>query len=140
MATSGERGAAGASAVDVTLALANPGAGADWQTNPTGTHQLVAVFAQLVTSATVANRLPALQILDPTGHIACSLPASSVQAASLTETYLWGQGLPFSSGQNANLVPLPTGLTLGQTWTIKTVSTALQAGDQWSAIVLTFSG
>lgn len=124
----------------VTQAVANPAAGVDFTTNSAGTRGLLAVFATLVTSATVANRLPALQVVDGAGHVVASLPASSVQAAGLTETYLWAVGNPFSSGQNANFAPLPSGLVVAPTWTVKAVTAAIQATDQWSNIVLTFAG
>lgn len=140
MSESGARQQAGSGVLSVVQAVAQPAAGNEVQASPTATRQLVAVFAQLVTSAAVANRLPALHVTDNAGHTLLSLPASSVQAASLTETYLWAVGMPFSSGQNANLIPLPSGLTIASNWTVSTVTAAIQAADQWSNVVLTFAG
>lgn len=124
----------------VTSALGNPAAGADWASAQGATRQLISVFAQLVTSATVANRLPALQVVDAAAHVVLKLPAAAVQAAGATETYVWGVSLPFSSANNQNLTPLPGGLVVANGWSIQTVTAALQAGDQWSAIVLAFAG
>lgn len=140
MSESGARQQSGSGVASVTQAVANPAAGVDFTTNPATARQLLAVFATLTTSATVANRLPALRITDNAGHVVASLPASSVQAASLAETYLWAVGNPFSSGQNANLVPLPSGLVIPTNWTVSAVTAGIQATDQWSAIVLTFAG
>ena len=140
MTTSGERVATGSGVLSVVSAPANPAVGADWVTNPPSLRQIVSVAATLTTSVTAANRLPNLQIKDNAGHTLVSLPASSVQAASLVEQYVWGVNLPFASGNNLNLVPIPTGIVLAPTWSLGTSTTLLQAGDQWSAIVITYAG
>lgn len=140
MATSGERPSTAAGVATISTALGNPAAGADWSSAQGSTHQVISVFATLATSAAVANRLPALQILDAAAHIVVALPASSVQAAALTETYVWGVNLPFTSGNNQNLIPIPAGIVVANGWTIRTVTSALQAADQWSAIVVATAG
>lgn len=140
MTTSGERADTGLSVVSLAVQLGNPVAGSDWTTGIGATNALIVVTAQLVTSATVANRLPSLQLIGPGAIVVASLPASSVQAAGSTETYVWGVGLPFTSGQGVNLVPIPTGIVLGLGWTLRTSTSGLQAGDQWSAINVTFAG
>lgn len=140
MTTSGERADTGLAVASIVAQAGNPAAGNDWAVGEASSKQLVAVFAQLVTSAVVANRLPSLKIQDGAGRVAAQIPASSVQAASLTETYVWAVGMPFASGQNVNLVPLPGGVAVGNGWIISTVTTALQAADQWSNIFITFGG
>ena len=140
MSSSGDRDPIGIGVLSRVQAPANPAAGADWQTNPNQASQLIAVTATLVTSATVANRLPALQLKDNAGHVLAQLPAQAVQAAGATIIYVWGQNQPYTVANGLSLAPVPAGIVMAANWTVGTSTTALQVGDQWSAIVATFAG
>ena len=140
MSASGARLQLAEGVLSVVQPVAQPGAGLNFSFNPPSTRQLISVSATLATSATVANRLPALSIQDNAGHVVATLPASSVQAASLSEQYIWAVGNPFASGNNFNVVPIPTGLVVASNWLITGQTSGIQAGDQWSAVVATYAG
>lgn len=140
MSASGGRTDVGRGYTPTVQAVAQPAAGQNFSIIPVGTAQLVAVTATLVTSATAGNRLPQLQVADASLHTLVNLPSSSVQAPSLTETYTWALGMPFASGNNLNLIPLPSGLVVPPTWSVIMSMPAIAAGDQWSSIVATWAG
>lgn len=124
----------------VAQTVGNPAAATDWTANPTAAGELIAVTATLTTSATVANRTPALQVLDAGAHILLNVPAATALAASLTGTYTWMVGGPYLGANNNNLAPIPAGLVIPATFTVKAVTANLSAGDQWTNIVLAFAG
>ena len=126
-----------------TNTVAQPAAGADWTwTVPSSTaYQIQSIRAQLVTSSTVAARQPLLKILDLSGNVVLEAPATGTQAASLTQDYDWTAGAPSAAVSDGVVVTeLPQGLILEAGWTVQTVTAALQAGDQWSLIVVTDTG
>lgn len=119
------------------LGVGVPIAGADWTfTVPALMHVLVkSISAVLATSAAVANRNPKL-VIDDGANVYASISAGSSQAATLTNRYTWMDGGPSPlSFDNAITAPLPSGLILSPGHRISSATTALQAGDQWSAIV-----
>ena len=140
MTTSGERADTGLAVASKVVAVGNPAAGADWAFNVISTLTLVGVAALLTTSAVVANRTVQLTIADNGGHRVYSSPFSGNQAASNAERYSWGAGLALSGAGGSNSCPTPSGLVVGAGWTIATFTGALDVGDQWSNIVLTFAG
>lgn len=102
------------------------------------TQELISVHAGLVTSATAANRQPALSIADATGHSIHLTPYAAAQAASLTWFYTWAINMPFVAQTLAQVMgPIPPELILSAGMTIATVTSGLQAGDQWKSITVT---
>jgi len=124
------------SGVPVSLQQANPAPGADWTfTIPTANRLLVqSISAQLVTSVAVANRQPHFQEADAAGHVLWDVAASAVQAASITVRYSLAGGVTGAVNDNSAIVPIPQVAQLLQGWTIKSVTTAIQAADQWQNI------
>jgi hypothetical protein len=118
--------------------IPNPAAGADWlATVPaTARWRIACLQAQLVTSAVVANRVPHLVITDGQGHSVYNFPAPSNQIASTTVQYSAGTTIVTTQFDNASVLVMPYPVKLLQTWTIGTVTTAKDVGDQWSNIFL----
>jgi hypothetical protein len=122
-----------------SVTVANPAAGADWSvTVPAGASFAVnSVSATLVTSAGGSARVATLVITDAGGNVVFNGPATASQNASSTENYTWSNAPSTPpAGATSTVGPLPAGLRLGPGWTLKTVTSGIQAGDQWSAIVL----
>ena len=115
----------------------NPAAGADFTVNvPAGVMwKIISGQATLTTSATVATRIPQIQLTSQ-GHDIGVYPGNETDAASITAVVTFSQCLPSVSapgGLNNSTIALPTyPLVQGDTFGSDTV--ALQAGDQWSAI------
>jgi hypothetical protein len=114
-----------------------PGAGVDvTETVPTNARwELLAFNAKFITSAAVANRVPAFVLDDGTntyyrgGYI-------TNQAASISERYGIYQGgaaalLDNDSNQNRGL---PVGLRMGAGHRIRTTTFAIDVADQWSQV------
>ncbi len=118
-----------------TITGTTPGLGAEiTETVPTGARwRLQALSATLVTSATVATRAPHL-IIDDGVNILFEITANGTQAASLTQRYSAGNST-FSITSDAAVVqiPLSEAVILQPGWRIRTLTTAIQAGDQYSA-------
>jgi hypothetical protein len=101
-------------------------------------HKLLSINATLVTSATVVNRFPHLQLVDRNGNVFYDIAAGTAQAASQTVHYQFtadGVSAPQGTVLVDNLVsmPLPNFWAPPQfKW--QAATTALQVGDQWSAI------
>lgn len=111
----------------------DPGAGVEIsETVPTGARwQLRGVRWQLVTSAAAANRRPHL-VVDDGANIIFDFAGPDVQAASLTRNYNadpWG--FQPATQDNELYLALPEQLMLFQGWRIRTVTTALDAGDNF---------
>jgi len=121
-----------------TIAIPSPNAGQDW----TATIPAVARWrvkclqAQLVTSAAAFNRVPHLVISDALGNSVFNFPAITNQVASTTVQYSAGVGIVSVQFDNAVVWVLPYETHLLQGWKIGTLTTLLQAGDQWSNIAL----
>lgn len=139
MSSSGDRDPALLGVASTVVNLANPAAGADWVNAPGAGKNLLVVRARLVTSATVANRLPQLQIVSGVNALWVS-PALPAQTAGLTLDYFWYPGAPTSTAVSGQMyAPMPT-VPLGAGWTVGTSTAGLQAGDQWSFLLLTMAG
>jgi hypothetical protein len=115
----------------------NPAAGVEvHEAVPTGARwRLLSLFETLVTSATVANRRPVFLFGDASSFTFFNASAPVVQAASLTVFYCASPGLAFDTAPDATRVNLgiPTSMLLGAGFTIDTLTTNLQAGDDWIA-------
>lgn len=122
------------------VTVTQPAAGADWTTTLANGGSVGSIVAQFVTSAVVANRFPAFQILDNGGHVLWSVQTPTAQAAGITHTYGAGPGVGMNATGSTVMLPLPSGLVVPAGGIVKSVTTALDAGDQWSAIVLTLAG
>jgi hypothetical protein len=122
----------------VAVLVANPAAGADWvQTVPAGEQWIIrSVRAQLVTSAAAANRVPQLEVTDGAGHIVTLIPTTANQAASLTVGYNWFPEAQLINFNGQVLLPFPLEVRAQPGFTIQSVTTAIQAADQWSQIVI----
>lgn len=120
-----------------SIAGTTPGAGADIsETVPTGARwELLSFQATLVTSVAAANRVPQLT-LDDGATVYFRLGGALNQAASLTQRRTWFPGAPAPFLDNANSVPypIPINLRLGAGHRIRTLTTAIDAADQWSAV------
>lgn len=115
-------------------------AGADFTFRPSGSEwsKVVALRATLTTSATVASRVPVFQILQQDGTVVFDRAATTAQAASTIDVYDLSQTLPSdanngsaANGFSALVLPdfwLPSG------WAIRSLTTAIQTTDQWSAL------
>jgi hypothetical protein len=122
-----------------SVTITTPAAGANWSiTVPAGASwTLTSVRATLATSATVANRIPDLQIKDASGNIVMDALAGVAQTATLTDTWSWSSGGVTSTVLGAsNSVALPWSFRLNPGWVVQQVTAGLQAADQWSAIAL----
>jgi hypothetical protein len=117
--------------------VGNPAAGADWSVAfafnaRTWIH---AVTATLTTSATAANRIPTFYIQDSSGNLVWKLGATAAQIASKTAVYNLGEAATCSTDANGNVVvTLPSEALILNGGTIGSVTTNIQAADQWSAI------
>lgn len=120
--------------------VGNPAAGADWSyVIPAGNWQMVvAAHNTFVTSATVANRGPSFNITDGAGNELWAQGITAVVPASSFIELLFQVALSFTSTAPAagiNAITLPP-LWLPPGFTIRSNTSALQAGDQWSNIHL----
>jgi hypothetical protein len=120
----------------------DPAAGAEASvTVPAGTQwELYSVGITLVTSAAVANRTPHLLVDDGTNVVANLVPAA-VQAASATVAYSFTEaGVDYAAVRDGVMLvgQLPTGLRLGPGWRIRTLTTALDVGDNYGAPVVAY--
>lgn len=101
-------------------------------------YRLLTLRAVLTTSATVANRYPHFQFVSPSGQVVHEVVPMTAQVASTVVTYNLiaasgsaNEGSQVNDGVASLALPdlwWPTGTKL------RTTTTALQAGDQWSAI------
>lgn len=117
-----------------------PGAGADFSFVVPGNEVWVVhyVKALLTPSAGVANRAPALAMTNGT-DVAALLPVGNVIVASNATTVTWGWNLSTSASANTPTVAGDMGdlpILQGQ-WQLNSVTTNIQAADQWSAITCT---
>ncbi len=119
-----------------SIAGTAPAAGADvTQTVPTNARWKVrAVEATLVTSAVAGNRNPRLQVTDGV-NVLYTLDVSEVVAAGTTFPLVWIMGYPISpSPSPAGSRPFPTDSPVFGGWVIRTNTTGILGGDQWSAV------
>lgn len=121
-----------------TILGATPAAGAEVsETVPTGARwELISFAGVLTTAVAVANRRPTLAI-DDGANIYGQFDQVTVVTASLTSRNTWGQGLvQFQSGSSAFLVSgFPANQRLGAGHRLRTVTTGIQAADQWGTVV-----
>lgn len=118
---------------------AAPAVGADWRyTGPgQGIQRIVAMRGVLTTSAAVANRLVSLVLSDGTFDYA-TVPSPAAITASKSGVVSTVPGAPSVGAADGPLLyPSPTdGWLLLPGWSIRASTTAIDVGDQWSAVQL----
>jgi hypothetical protein len=121
----------------VTVPQPPPGGGVR-ATVPGGTKwQVWSLRATLTTDAVANNRVPHLQITDgPNGHICMDFPAPQNQVAGTSIAYCAATSSVAVNFDNTTVIVLPVEVELLQGWVIGFSTTALDAGDQWSAMAL----
>lgn len=121
------------------VTVPNPAVGADWRhTGPgQGVQRVVALRALLTASAAVANRLVSLVLSDGTDDFAAS-PLTTAVTAGLAVPVSTFPGAQAGGALTTVLTAAaPTdGWMLLPGWSIRAATTALDVGDQWSAIRL----
>lgn len=100
--------------------------------------RLHALLTTLTTSATVANRQPGFQLKDPDGRVCYRVGAATDQVASTIVDHDIAPALSdnqagFDGVNTQWSYPWPD-LWLPPGWSIATITSGLQAGDQWSNI------
>jgi len=119
----------------------NPAAGAEWNiTVPDGEMwRIMAIRFNLVTSATVANRRVHVS-LEVGGAPAFELISSVDQAASLTRAYTCQAvgGAGTFSDDNDILIAMPDNMLIPGGDIIRTLTTNLQAGDDYGVATITY--
>lgn len=125
----------------ITETVRPPLAGADFSFRISQTDKvlLLTLSAVLTTSVAVANRRPALSFADQSAGVFWSADAINPQAASLGVTYSWARGL--NVGAAAAIVTSER-VGIGLPWvrlqpndTLASITSGLDAADQWSSIV-----
>lgn len=95
--------------------------------------RLKSFWFRLTTSAAVANRTPHMVVTDGTNTVV-DTPANLTQAASLVLTWQYIDGSASSVGNDGvAFFRAEAGMLLASGYKITTVTTALQAGDQYTA-------
>jgi hypothetical protein len=121
------------------IKIANPAAGGEIVVTPTGrgAWKILSMLLTLTTSAVVANRAVRLEATD-TSQPYFRTDADAVQAASLTGLYSAFAGASGAVGASGVAgIAWPTdGLLLPQGHSLATITTAIDVGDQYSAIGL----
>ena len=125
--------------VIIPQSVVAPAPGADWSVTVGADFRwhVLAVSAQLATSAAAANRDPSIVFKDPSGNVYVRLPVYAVQTASQTLQYTWARNGPTIQSQSgfAQAVAMTSVPLLGG-WSISTVTTNIAAADQWSNIFM----
>lgn len=122
------------------LSLANPAPGTDWSfVIPAGMHdRYVGVKAIFTANATVANRLPRIQLSDGS-NIACDIPTAAVITAGQAAILNWHPGntlLAVATPVVIMTMGFPVHNREFGGFQINSLTSGIQAGDQWSGIVL----
>lgn len=120
------------------ITLAKPAAGADFLAKvPTPAQWRVqCMAAQLTTSAAIANRVPHLVITDGQGNTVYNFPPPGNQVQGTVGIYSAGTTVVSAQVDGATVWVLPFPMKLLQGWTIGSLTTAIDAGDQWANVVL----
>lgn len=123
----------------LSVAVTAPAAGADWTTTVPALvrWRLISAAAQIVTSATVANRLTRLRVTRA-GVIIHDCATTAIITASLTVRVGYTSNSGAFSGAVGSVVHVPYNgdlyLLAGDVVSSSTV--AIDATDQWSAVAL----
>jgi hypothetical protein len=120
--------------------VGNPAAGADWSfTIPAGLQMILrSLRCRLTTSAAVANRIPLFSANDGAGHGYYEGAVNSVVAASLAFDLMAFHGATGTVISTQAWAGLPFEMRMLPGHVIQSQTGAIQAADQYSAIVLLF--
>lgn len=132
-------GVRGREVIPRVIPVASPIAGADWSiTVPGGVMWHVMSIGTLFTpSAVVANRSPTLRLKDADGLALAGVGVANVIAASGTTRIFWEKGVGSFNAIGIMSSPLPTAFQFALAgWTISTTTSAIDATDAWSQIVV----
>lgn len=118
--------------------LERPVAAADWLWKSETGHllSLGSAHATLTTSATVATRIPRLQVVDSATHVLVSFQVPAIITASKAVEITWARGVGRSDATGTNVLISSPDLIFPPNCTVRTTTVALSAGDQWSSITL----
>lgn len=121
--------------------IANPAAGADFTFTLTYARRLVAVFANYLPSAVVANRFPHLEFLAPSGAVLfyAMPPPAIVASANLNISWYPASGVNTAIADAAINIPMAD-IQLPAQSKIQSVTTGIQVADQWANVKLLFEG
>jgi len=113
---------------------ANPAAGAEFTyTVPTGLRwRVIGITARIVTSIAVGNRLPTVVLNNGSADFLI-LPAGGIITASMTRDCTWLSGVSGYAAGSYVTGGLPVPLIVGPGYVIKSVTEAIQTGDDWAA-------
>lgn len=119
------------------IVVPQPAAGAEWLYKHSGPSWILlrSIVWQLATAVAVATRVSRLQYKFGTDLIG-QFPPTATQAASLTVVYQSTTTMGSSADTATVLVGLPGELILGDNMSLRTSTTAMDAGDQYSAIAI----
>lgn len=125
------------------IEVAAPAAGADWTQTVPGRAFWRVLFAraQLVTDATVASRLAGVRITDGSRSIFDAVLSAAI-SASTTTIVNWSDSAITNAGVvRTTITPNQVSVTMPELFLlpgfqIQSLTAALQAGDQWSAVRL----
>lgn len=122
-----------------TVLVPQPSAGAAWSFTVPGGDALIlmSIRLRLVTDANVANRRPALTLTDGLTEF-FRINALTSQAATLTDEYSYvnGIGAAWNPNQDYSLPLPPEGVLMLPGYVLGHTVANLQAGDQYSNVVL----
>lgn len=116
-----------------SIAGTDPAAGAEIsETVPTGARwKLHGLNATLVNAAAAATRVPQL-IIDDGTTVLQRIPAAMTSIISDTVVFSWGAtGAATSIATVAAMTPIPKDLMMLAAWRVRTLTNALDSGDNW---------
>jgi hypothetical protein len=121
---------------NVNFTVANPAAGADWTTTVTNglMWKPVSISALFTASGAAANRFPVLEFADITAKIFFAVPVNAAIIAGQAIQCSWYPGANPVNVNNFQTMALPIDGRVGANMRIKTVTTAIDAGDAWTNI------
>src|SRR5437667_10647137 len=92
--------------------------------------------AVLTTSAAVAARAPVIQLKDNGGATVYKAAFTGTQAASTAQNYSAAEAGQVFTAAPVSMTVLPQSIALLQNFTISSLTAAIDAADQWTAIQL----
>lgn len=125
----------------VSLTIANPAVATNWRHTVADRHIIrpIAATFTLTTDANAANRRVAIMIRDPSADEITQTQSDQPQTASLARFYKVNTAPIRENPENPSLPEIPLQLIrLPPGFDIGTNTPGIQAGDQYSAIKLTF--